>query len=295
MKFHPSSTDPTSQALLVCRNTRWFILVLLAIIWAAPIFWWSVSAPLWVTILCAALPLFLTWPMLSSWRKRGGSHNWVLALYGDGLWLNLRDCEYAEAAVADSIVFLPYGEISAARRVVHRYTTPNSDHGSTSHKDVFLELEMSAENVAELRRALTDERFRNPPERSHLGGAVTSRTRRSQFPVEVEGDNAVRIKFAVFSYRLRPSIGKVLAALQQYVVVEPERRQTTANWRELDDAQFDALLRRLVVAGQRMDATALMRERTKISLTDAHLIIKQLEGDPRLNPLELAASAAAEG
>src|SRR5215217_1604723 len=135
MQLHPTGTDPISNALVVSRNVRWNIAVLLAIFWAAPVFWWYVSAPAWVLYMCIALPLLLTWPMFSSWRKRGRADNWVLALCRDGLWLNLRDCEYSDVEPGETVVFLAYSEISVARRVVHQHTTPSSDGGaSTLHK-----------------------------------------------------------------------------------------------------------------------------------------------------------------
>jgi hypothetical protein len=278
MQFHPSGTDPTPTALLACRNVRWNIVIILAVLWAAAIFWWCVPAPYWVRIICTALLFLLTWPIIKSWRKRGRAENWVLAIYNDGVWLNLRDCEYIEAEPANTIVFLPYHEIAAVRRVVHRYTTPSSDNDTTSYKDVYLELRLRTSDNSALKKALADERRRDPPPRSHFGGAVTSQTRRTQFPVEMEGDSAVRVKFTHFGsgYGLRPALKKVLATLEQFVTVESDEQQSTASWRELDETQFDDLVRRLATSGQSLDAIRLLRERKGLSTTAAHNFVEAL-------------------
>lgn len=78
----------------MCRNARFGLLILLAIFWAAAVVWWWFDAPRLISYVCGAIALFITPPVLGSWRKRGRPENWVLALHPDGLWVNLRDCEY---------------------------------------------------------------------------------------------------------------------------------------------------------------------------------------------------------
>lgn len=281
MKFYPTGTDPTPSAQLVCRNVRWNLLILLGVFWAIPILWWYFEGPRFLVWLFAVLPLLLTWPILGSWLKRGRADNWVLVLQGDGLWLNLRDCEYAEAEPGNSIVFLPYREIAAARRVIHRYTTPSSDNDSTSHRDIYLELRLRNVDVAALKKAITDERRRDPPEHNHLGGAVTSRIRRSNWPVELEGEDSLRVKFTVANYGLRPQLKKVLNALGSRVTVESDEKQLTGHWKNLDEKEFDALVRRLVSGGQTMDAETLLKQRNGWTLTEAHNAVEEIEAKMR--------------
>ena len=107
MKLHPTGTDPTGEARLICRNVRFGLLVLLAIFWGAAIFWWWVEAPLWVIAMCVLVALFLTPLLIGAWRKRGRPENWVLATYPDGLWLNLRYCEHYLAEPGDTVLFVP--------------------------------------------------------------------------------------------------------------------------------------------------------------------------------------------
>jgi hypothetical protein len=278
MQFHPTGTDPTPSAQFVCRNVRWNLLVLLAVFWAIPVLFWYLSAPRILVWLSAALPLLLSWPILGSWRKRGKADNWILALHGDGIWLNLRDCEYGEAEPGNSVVFLPYREITSARRVIHRYTTPSSDNGSTTHKDVYLELRLrnDIDGVA-LKNAIAAERRRESPEHRYLGGAVTSRRHRTESPVEMESDHALRVKFTVGNYGLRPRLKRILSALASLLVVEADEREITDHWRDLDENQFDALVCRLVSGGRNFDATRLLRQRNGWTLAEAHKFIEGLE------------------
>lgn len=285
MKFHPTGTDPTRDALLVCRNTRWGVVMLLAVLWAAPIFWWYVAAPWWVTALCAALPALLTLPMFGIWRRRGRADNWVLALYRDGIWLNLRDCDYHLAEPAKTVVFIPYAEVGAARRFIHRYTTPSSDHGSTSRKDSYLELQLSTPDTGELQRVLDEERRRDPPQRSHLGGFVTSRTRRTQAPIELEDDGTLRVKFRMLNYWLTPSLKKVLKALQQFVTIEADHVPIRADWTTIDGLEFDELVRHLVRNGARIDAMELLRRRKGFSTTEAKQFVDKLSEDLTSEPV----------
>ncbi len=42
-----------------------------------------------------------------TWRKRGRADNWFVALYSDGIWLNLRDCEYYGGGAGPNRRLLP--------------------------------------------------------------------------------------------------------------------------------------------------------------------------------------------
>ncbi len=284
MQFHPTGTDPTSHALLVCRNARWNLLVLLAVLWAFPIGIWFAAGPWWLWCLVSAVPALLTWPLLSAWRRRGRRENWILAVYADGLWLNLRDCDYHAAESAETVVFLPYGEIGSVRRYVHRYIT-RSGSRTTHHKDVYLEIQLRQTDATELQVALAEEWERHPPPQKYFGGHVTSRTRRTQAPIAVEGDELVRVKFSVSNYGLRPPLKKVLAVLERFVAVDADHESPTEDWEKLDDTEFDALIRRLATNGQRFDAMKLLRERKGLSLKEAKELVevlgKRAAGEPQ--------------
>ncbi len=269
MQLHPTGVDPTASAKLICRATRWPVLVLLAIFWVIPLVWWSLDAPTWVLVISAAVPLLITWPLLGTWRKRGRADNWVLAVAHDGVWLNLRDCEYHEAPPGETIVFLPYHELAAARRAVHRYSTPSSDDGSTQHRDVFLEICLAKPDEGTLQEALRQESLRLLQERRYLGGLVTVLSRRTHTAVAMRGADCVRIKFWSSSYGLRPSVRRVLAELSMWIRVDEDFAERSPSWEVVDDAELDDLIRRLCANGQRMDATTLLQRRRGLTLTEA--------------------------
>jgi hypothetical protein len=259
----------------VCRNVRWNLLVLLAVLWAFPIGIWFADGPWWLLCLVSAVPALLTWPLMSAWSRRGRRDNWILAVYADGLWLNLRDCDYHAAEPAETVVFLPYGEIDSVRQYVHRYVT-RSGSRSTYHKDVYLEILLRETDTTELQVALAEEWERQPPPRKYFGGQVTSRTRRTQAPITVEGDELVRVKFSVSNYGLRPPLKKVLALLERFVAVDADHESPTEDWEKLDGPQFDALIRRLATNGQRFDAMKLLRQRKGLSATEAKQFVEGL-------------------
>ena len=275
MQFHPTGTDPTPHALMVCRNARWNLIALLVVLWAFPTIAWFAGAPWWFVCLAGALPALLTWPLVQAWRRRGRADNWVLAVYADGLWLNLRDCDYHEAEPAETVVFVPYTELASVRRYVHRY---HVKHGTKTryHKDVYLELQLREPNAAKLQMALADEWQRQPPPRKYFGGQVTSRTRRTQVPITVEGDNLVRVKFSVSNYGLQPPLKQVLTLLERFVTIDADREPPEEDWMKLDDADFNALVRRLATNGRRIDAMSLLQQRKGISATEARQAVDEL-------------------
>ena len=276
MQLHPTGTDPTASALLVCRNARWHLLLLLAIFWAIPVFWWYVQAPTWVLVMSGAIPLIITWPMLSTWRKRGRKDNWVLAVAASGVWLNLRDCEDHAADAGETVVYVPYREIAGVRRLVHRYTTPSSDNRSTHHRDVHLEILLDRVSNADLQAALAQERQRPLPEGSYFGGAVTVRNRRRHFPIATEGDQVIRIKFSSSTYGLRPRIKAVIALLGRYIEVLGEVTLESPNWDDVEGEELDDLVKRLAASGQQFDAIRILRNRRGLSHADARQAVEAI-------------------
>ena len=279
MQFHSTGTDPTPQALFVCRNARWNLLAVLAVLWAFPLLLWTANGSTWIVGLVAVVPALLTWPLLAAWRRRGRAENWVLAAYADGMWLNLRDCEYHAAQPGESIVFIPYSEIISVRRYIHRYVHRKASR-STHNKDVYLEIQLQEPTAGEIALALAEEWKRNPPPRTYFRGQVTSRTRRTQAPVAVEGDNLVHVKFTVGNYGLQPTLKKVLEQLGRFVHVDPDREPPKEDWDKLVDAEFDVLVHRLATTGQRFDAMKLLRQRKGISAREAKVAVEDLASHP---------------
>jgi hypothetical protein len=276
MQFHSTATDPTATARLACRNARWNLLVLLAVFWVIPFIWWYLSAPTWVLVITGAIPLLITLPIYGVWKKRGRRDNWVLAIADDGLWLNLRDCEYHEAPPALTVLFVSYPEITAARRVLHRYTTPSGNGNTTHYRNTYLELCLAEPDNGELKNAINQERHRELPERKYLGGYLSARTNRTQSPIEMESDDAVRIKFSASNYVLRPTLKKVMVELSKYVEVQEDLDQTTSNWKSLDEPELNEEVNRLAAGGQKLDAIRLLQNRRGMSLTEAKLTVEAM-------------------
>jgi hypothetical protein len=266
------------------------VAVLLAIFWSAPVIWWWVGGPAWLIGACFVFASLLTRPLLGTWRKRGARDNWVFALTNSGLWINLRDCAYQDVEAAPSIVQLEFDEVAGARKVVRRYTVPNrSDGGNAIHyKDVYLELALAnAETAARLRAAIAEEQQRHPPERKLLGGKVTMRTRRTETAIEMGADDCFCVKFSGGSYRLVPTLKKVLPILGRFVTLHSDWEPEKQAWQDLSADEFDALVSRLVAGGNRFSAIKLVEAKKKLSLTEARAVVLDLE--QRL--LERAATA----
>ena len=276
MKIFSSGTDPTHDAELVCRNTRFGLLILLFVFWGAAGLWWWLEAPRIVVYGCAAVALFISPFLIGSWRNRGKACNWVVALHPDGIWLNLRDSEYHEFEPGNTIVFLPYGEIETARKHIHRYSTSDSD-GNTSHKDVYLGLTLSCDTT-ELRNAIQAERKRPSAMREYFGGFIRIGQKKiKRMPIELkpEGDK-LHIKFSASNFGLSPRLSNVLAVLQKYVQIEGEEEQNDGRWQDLDDTKFDELFCQLIRDGHDIKASKLLRRKQNISISQARKFIEEV-------------------
>lgn len=275
MQFHRTGTLSPEDASLVCRNARFNILVMLLVFWAIPLVWYW-SEVMWLVYACGALALLLTWPMLGSWAKRGRPENWVLAINPNGIWINFRDCEYADVEPGDTVLFVPYEEVLAARKTVHRYKVPGSD-GDVSHKDIYLDLQVLSPDVERLRAALQAERQRSTPTKKYLGGVIgVSAGKIKRQPIDMIGEDLLRVKFAAGDFGLLPRLRKVLPELTKYIAIEGEERQTSNDTEEMSDAEFADLVRKLVVEGRQMDATKMVKDRTGKSLAEARAFLEEL-------------------
>ena len=280
MELHDGRAHPGTGALVLCRNVRWNVAMFLAIFWAAPAIWWSLDGPAWLISACIVFAVFLTLPLLGIWRKRGSRDNWVFAITSNGVWINLRDCVYRDAKAGPSVVHLAFADLASARKVVRRYTVPERCHGgSTVHyKDVYLELELTdADAAARIRMAIAEEQQRHPPERKLLGGIVTMGTRRTETAIEMGDGYRVCVKFSGGSYRLVPTLRRVLPILGRFVTLKGDWEPEKQSWQDLSGEEFDALVSRLVVGGNRFNAIKLVEAKKKLSLTEARAIVIGLE------------------
>lgn len=282
MTFHPPATDAASGALVVCRYIRWNILVLLAVLWAIPTGVAGGGGPGWIVWLTAALPALLTPPMVGSWLRRGRRANWVLALHRDGLWLNLRDCEFCEAEPGDTALFIPYREIASAAKSVSRYTLPSTEPRSVTHRDVALVLTLNVPATQSVRAALAADKARPLTVKKYFGGLITVQSSRGGAPVEALDGDRLRIMFSDATRGVSPRLGRVLRVLADFIAVgaepAPQTSQPTADWRHMDDAAFDALVLQLADRGRRIDCVKLLKERRGMTTTEACKFYDELTG-----------------
>ncbi|MEM9353235.1 MAG: hypothetical protein AAGA92_09495 [Planctomycetota bacterium] len=273
MQLHPTGADPTQQALLVCRNARFNLLVIAAALWVLPGFFAWQAFPWYVVYPSSGLALLITLPIVSAWRRRGRAANWVLAVLPDAVWLNLRDCEYADAEPGESVVSLPWGKIEKACQTTHRYSTSGGD-GDTSHKDVYLEFSVSPETALEVRAALQAERKLRTKEHRYLWGGVTvSQGAIKRQPIDVADESTVRVKFSSGTYGLSPGTKQALAAMADYVVIAESGESALGDWHSLEDPDFDKLVLDLIEDGRDIEAIKLLRGRRDVSLTEAKAFV----------------------
>ncbi len=277
MQLHPTGADPTTDALFVCRNARFNLLILAAVLWAIPAFFAYQAFPWYVVYPSTAFALLITLPILSSWRKRGSRANWVLAVLPDAVWLNLRDCEYADAECGQSVVSLPWGDIEEAGKNTHRYTTRGGD-GDTHHKDVYLDFSVSPEAASAVRAALQAERKVRTKERRYLWGVTVSQGAIKRQPIDVPGEGVIRVKFTSGNYGLVPGTKQALAAMADYVAIAESGESALGDWRSLEDPEFDKLVLDLIEDGRDIEAIKLLRSRHDLSLSDAKEFVDGVRG-----------------
>jgi hypothetical protein len=276
MQFYPTSHDPTPLATLVCRQQRWGLLVFVAVFCGIPFVWHRLEAPVIVTYGTAALALLICPVLLRSWRKRGRRDNWAIALDGNGVWINLRDCEYYDAEPGETIVYLANRELQSARRFDYRYTTPNHKRASTKHREVYLELQVDEAIAAEIKQRIDAEQRRETPPHRALGGLLQTRVSRNSALVRVHNASALRILFSSSTYRLTPGLKRLLTELARDVPVDNAPAIRSESWQELSPAECDGLIRSLAAQGRVIEATRLAQTTKKISLAAARELVDSL-------------------
>jgi hypothetical protein len=281
MRLYQPSEVSFGKTEIICRQTRLLTTVMylffVSVLVGSPVLWRHVGAP-WIAwggiaalaVLVAPSILFGTIPAL--WRRS----NWLLAVQPDGLWVNLRTYGNDHFAEGQTVVWFDLAEISAARTHVERCTTPSGGEpgGTTQRRTTHLQLELAHADTEQLQDALSVERKRKPAARTVLGFIPIS-NKLCHYPVTLPEPNVVRIAWRGSTDHVVPSIN--------YLLQETTMRQKSAeavadqfgDWRTMDDAAFDVLVRHLVASGDRITATNLLKGRLGITYTAAH---EQVEG-----------------
>ncbi|MGD9722511.1 MAG: hypothetical protein AB7O59_13480 [Pirellulales bacterium] len=265
---------------LVCRQTR-FGGVLLAMVFTAFFagptgFAWWVGAPAIVWIVGAVLTTLLVLTLAGDVRARYRPSNWVLWVRPDGLWIHFRSYQDQSATDGLAVVELEYREIATAGRLVERYSTPDSDHGSVRYKLESLEFVLREADSGELAAALAENRRREQPWRSYLG-FIRGRSKPTLYSVTQPTPAIVRVAWHGGQHHgVWPSLRRVLEALGTHVEIAEPIDEKRADWSKLTDDEIDNQILEFVRLGNRMEAVKLLVRRRGYSLTKAHQFVEEL-------------------
>lgn len=234
-------------------------------------FWWWAEAPWPVWGGLGLLGLLVASMILRSIPSLYREENWILVIEPAGIWINLRSFRNWHFPDADTALFLPYSEIAVIRLHKMRYFVPSSESRSVQQSSSILEFELNHKETDALARVLREERQRRAPEQPFFLG-VTVRSKAKHYPVTLPDANRIHVANAY----VVPSFKRVVTELAWHVEVGEATRQEFDDWRDLNDEEVDVLVRLLVESGDEMAATKLLRQRRKMSLSEAKQTISQM-------------------
>lgn len=281
MQFFETGHNPTEGALLVGRNTRWVVPILAGLFWS--FFgiicfvefrdsWRDPPLVLWlVGIAC----LLVTLLAVKDWLLKSRPDNWMITMHREGLWINLRDVSFHAAEKGETVVFLPYREITAVREHVHRYES-RSEGSKVTNTNRYLEVLSHPENTKQIKAAIAKDRERKTPGRDHLGGIKTLPGTVRRQPVSVPFDGVIRITAVATNYGMQPKLSRILQRIGEYVRVAEPTREDSGDPTKMDNETFDALIRGMVFRGSTMEATKMLVEYRGMSRTDAKLKMDEI-------------------
>lgn len=195
--------------------------------------------------------------------------NWLLRMGGEGVFLQFRsylNCHFPESD--HTVVFIPYREIRAIRRVDERSEIPYRDldrpfvERSTERRRCLVEFELSGDTSL-FAKALDDERARRPP------GATLYR----DYPARFSSPGCVRVEWNV-----APGAQAFLDAMghRTAIAAATEKRQDYVDLAGLGREEQEARLRELVDAGQTIDAIYVARKLYACDLAQARDFVERL-------------------
>jgi len=192
-----------------------------------------------------------------------------------GLFIKFRsylNCHFP--AQDHTVVFVPFAEIRAAKRVDETRHSPDRDEnnrpGQTARKFRWLELELTGDS-SQLAIALNSEKESVLAERRI--GAEKPSTRYQHFPVLLTAPDRLRIEWAVI-----PKIPAMLDALTRHTLVRPAEAQTKdfSDLEKLSRAEQETRLLELAESGDKLGAIALARRLYGYDLAAAKDFIEEL-------------------
>ncbi len=189
--------------------------------------------------------------------------NWLARVGPSGVYLQYRSYLNHRLPPQDrTVVFLPFAEIRAARRVSETRRTPDSDGGTVTRRLTWAELRLQGDLTA-LREALAEEHRRRPAR----GGLWLD------YPLRITAEAALQVRWDV-----TPGVERFLQALGSHAIVEPSRvTNTDFDWIDSLSAQDQRLrLIDLVQAGDSLTAIRLARKIHGFSLAESKDFVESL-------------------
>ena len=240
----------------------------------APFLWYFVGAPWPVCGLCGLLALFVVPVVCSDLRTKCCATNWLLWIRNDGVWINFRSYQDRGSTDVPIVAALGFAEISEARQLVERYTTPKN-RGSTLWTLKSLELTLSHDDTEALAAAMDAARHRPQPERSYFGVRVTSHP--THYAVSLPTPNRLRLAWSGgVGNCVTPSLNVVIRELGFNVLIGDAVHRDRESWRHLADAEFDDQVLQLAQQGDTINAVRLLTIRKGYTTTEAKQVIDEL-------------------
>jgi hypothetical protein len=110
-----------------------------------------------------------------------------------------------------------------------------------------------------------------------LGGLVKISGRISGSAVSVPERDTIRIPWRGNAGNwVTPSVNKAIELLAARTRVGPEAFDQRADWKKLDDAEVDSLVKQLALSGDTVEATELLFQRRGLTFTEASLRVDEI-------------------
>jgi hypothetical protein len=265
--FRPRPDDRVFCEGVVGRIVVALVFLAISALWlAVP----AVAGPWGYAAWTLGLPLFgLSLVALRGALRGLGGQTWVVRARPDGILLHLRSYLNGPASEAERVIaWIPREEIRRIRACTRSLRLPEDRREDVVWRERHLELELVHANTGELERALALERRPRRRGRAHFGAHAVSLPR----------PDLVRVAWRGPTIALRPGLERAREHLAERFPTEPLGAVVDVNWRHLDEAGIDALVRELCLRGSRIEAMQLLAVRRGWPWKRAKEFVDELTG-----------------
>lgn len=287
MKLVQTGEQDIDWEAVVCRQSPAMQVVgslVLAVAFAgAPLLWWWLEAPTWVTVMCILTASLVVPVCLGEVNSALRKTNWLMAIQADGVWINLRSFRNRKFASALTVVHLPWNDLESAA-MTDGLTRVSWNSGSVA-KIAFLELQIAKHvQIDELQQAIVQETTRRSLPTKFAG--IESTGRSQHVPIQLTEDRQVQIAWRSPMDSITPNLQKVLQELGRELKIEQQpapagvvkSHVVTPVSRESPErlADLNAEVLELAELGDLLQAIRLYRVRTGCGLKEARDSVNEL-------------------